>query len=113
MADYQAYIVGQDGNFISFEGMTCADDREATEVAERPVDGHDVEVWSGARFVARLKPVSIEVQDLDRRIEQSLRLSKETDDPTTSFRLATLTADLVQAKKQLQNRKISGKAAAN
>jgi hypothetical protein len=51
MAEYRVYTVGIDGHFIS-----CADDVEAIKKVERLVDGHDVELWSGERFVAKLKP---------------------------------------------------------
>jgi hypothetical protein len=58
MAEYRAYQVGSDGRFIGFEPLVCADDSEATERAEQLVDGHDVELWSGSRLVARLKQKS-------------------------------------------------------
>jgi hypothetical protein len=54
MVDYRAYTVGADGHFIGFEPMICADDVEAIEKAKRLVDGHDVELWSGARLVIRI-----------------------------------------------------------
>jgi hypothetical protein len=54
MADYRAYVVGDDGHFVSFEGFACRDDDKAITTAERLVDGHDVELWSGERFVIRL-----------------------------------------------------------
>jgi hypothetical protein len=54
MAEYKAYIVGQDGHFKDFEPLVCADDSEAIEKAKRLVDGHDVELWSGDRFIVRL-----------------------------------------------------------
>jgi hypothetical protein len=55
MADYRAYVVGDDGHFVSFEGFVAADDGEAVAKAQRLVDGHDVELWSGGRFVIRLE----------------------------------------------------------
>jgi hypothetical protein len=54
VAEYRAYVVGRDGHFIGFEPLVCADDAEATEKAERLVDGHDVELWNGDRLVIRL-----------------------------------------------------------
>jgi len=56
MAEYRAFIVGHDGHFISFEGFACLSDDEAVAKAKRLVDGHDVELWSGERFVKRLRP---------------------------------------------------------
>lgn len=54
MLEYRAYLVGQDGHFIACEPLVCGDDSEATEKAQRLVDGHDVELWSGTRLVVRL-----------------------------------------------------------
>jgi hypothetical protein len=55
MAEYRAYTVGLDGHFISFEALVCRDDGEAIAKAQCLVDGHDVEVWSGERFIIRLE----------------------------------------------------------
>lgn len=55
MAEYRAYIVGDDGHFIGFEPLVCADDREAIETAKRLVGEHPIELWSGNRLVQRLK----------------------------------------------------------
>jgi hypothetical protein len=54
VAEYRAYTVGRDGNFIGFDSLVCADDAEAIEKAKRLVDGHDVELWNGPRLVIRL-----------------------------------------------------------
>jgi hypothetical protein len=58
VAEYRAYTVGDDGHFIGFEPLVCRDDGEAIKKAKRLVDGHDVELWSGARVVIRLKAKS-------------------------------------------------------
>ena len=50
MPEYRAFIVGPDGHFSGFEEMVCDDDSKAIERAERLVDGHDVELWNGARL---------------------------------------------------------------
>ena len=55
MAEYRAYVVGHDGHFLRFEALICADDAEAIAKAKRLVDDNDVELWSGERFVTRLK----------------------------------------------------------
>jgi hypothetical protein len=51
MAEYRAYTVGSDGHFVGYEPMVCESDSEAIEKAKRLVIGHDVELWSGDRFV--------------------------------------------------------------
>jgi hypothetical protein len=58
MAEYRAYIVGDDEHFIGFEGMICDDDEEAIAKATRLMDDHDIEVWSGDRLVIRLRHTS-------------------------------------------------------
>ena len=54
MAEYRAYTVGRDGHFNGFEPLICADDAEAIEKAKRLVDGYDIELWSGKRFITRV-----------------------------------------------------------
>ena len=55
MIEYRAFTVGPDGHFVGSEALVCANDSEAIEQASRFVDGHDIELWSGTRFVTRLK----------------------------------------------------------
>ena len=55
MAEYRAYIVGDDDHFLGFEEMVCRDDGEAVAKAKRLLDDHDIEVWSGDRLVIRLR----------------------------------------------------------
>ena len=55
MAEYRAYTLGTDGHFVDFEALNCADDPEAIAKAKCLVDGHDVELWSGERFVIQLE----------------------------------------------------------
>lgn len=54
MPEYRAYILGHDGHIQSFEPLVCADDDTAIATAKRLVDGHDVELWQGARKVITL-----------------------------------------------------------
>jgi hypothetical protein len=56
VAEYRVYTVGSDGHFSGFEPLICADDTEAIEKAKRLVNGQDIEIWSGDRFVIRLLP---------------------------------------------------------
>ena len=72
MADYRAYIVGDDGHFIGFEPMICRDDAEAVAKAQGLVAGHDVEIWSGERFVKCLnspdRPDAVSHEIIDGRM---------------------------------------------
>jgi hypothetical protein len=54
VSEYRAYIVGDDGHFVGVEPLICRDDNKAILLAQRIVDGHDVELWSGDRCVTRL-----------------------------------------------------------
>jgi hypothetical protein len=54
MAEYRAYVVGRDGYCLRSDAFVAADDESAVQRAEQFVDAHDVELWSGTRFVARL-----------------------------------------------------------
>jgi hypothetical protein len=54
--NYRAYVVGLDGHFVRPPDIFSAEnDDAALEHARQFVDGCDVEIWSGARFVLRLK----------------------------------------------------------
>jgi hypothetical protein len=54
--EYRAYVIGPDGHFLRSHGFTAATDDAAIEHARQFVDGHDLELWSGARLVGTLKP---------------------------------------------------------
>jgi hypothetical protein len=55
MPEYRVYVVGSDGHFFNAVPLECADDAEATEQAERLVDGHDIELWQRDRKIAMFK----------------------------------------------------------
>jgi hypothetical protein len=54
MAEYRAYIVGDDEHFLGYEPLVCGDEAEAIELARRLCDGHDIELWCLERMVIRL-----------------------------------------------------------
>jgi hypothetical protein len=56
MVEYRAYTVGSDGHFMGVKPLVCADDAEAIDKAKRLVNGSDLELWNGKRFVIRLSP---------------------------------------------------------
>jgi hypothetical protein len=53
--EYRAYTVGIDGHFTASRAFTCANDADAIVWAKQLVDGHDVELWSGERFIIKLE----------------------------------------------------------
>ena len=56
MNEYRAYTVGSDGHFTASRAFTCADDGDAIAWARQLVDGYNIELWSGDRFVVKLDP---------------------------------------------------------
>jgi hypothetical protein len=56
MAEYRAYTVGSDGHFVGSQALICSDDAEAIGKTKRLIHGHDIELWSGDRFIIRLFP---------------------------------------------------------
>jgi hypothetical protein len=54
MVEYRIYSVGSDGHFMNSECLECPSDEDAIKQAGQSIDTHDVELWSGARVVAKL-----------------------------------------------------------
>jgi hypothetical protein len=54
MLEYRAYLIGRNGHIVYRVDILCVDDEAAKERAELLVDSHTVELWQGARLVARL-----------------------------------------------------------
>lgn len=54
MADYRVYIRGDDGHFVGWQPLVCADDAEAVEQAKQYLNGCDIELWCAERFVTLL-----------------------------------------------------------
>ena len=65
MNEYRAYIVGEDGHFASYRAFVSTDDSDAITWAKRLVDGHDVELWSGERFIIRLDHKKIQIHRIE------------------------------------------------
>jgi hypothetical protein len=55
MTHYRAYRTGRDGHFQSAVDLDCADDASAIELAKQLVDGLDVELWQGNRFLIAIR----------------------------------------------------------
>ncbi len=45
LAEYRAYLIGDDGHFYDVFPLNCADDAEAIEMAKKLVIDRDVELW--------------------------------------------------------------------
>ena len=55
MAEYRAYIVGQDGHILRAVELVCPDDDTAKEYARQLVNGQDVELRQGDRQIAKFE----------------------------------------------------------
>jgi hypothetical protein len=53
-AEYRAYVLGSDGHFLWSKEFVAVNDEAAREYVRQFVDGHDVELWSGGGFIAKL-----------------------------------------------------------
>jgi hypothetical protein len=53
MPEYRIYTLTE-SNRIAVN-VFCDDDQDAIQEAKQWLDGHDLEVWQGARLVTRLK----------------------------------------------------------
>jgi hypothetical protein len=58
VSEYRAYIVGKDGDVASFRTFVSDSDADATVWAKQLVECNDLELWSGDRFVIRLRATS-------------------------------------------------------
>jgi alkanesulfonate monooxygenase SsuD/methylene tetrahydromethanopterin reductase-like flavin-dependent oxidoreductase (luciferase family) len=54
MAEHRASAVGRDGHCLGCQVFVAADDESAIQRAEQLIEAHDVKLWSGTRFIARL-----------------------------------------------------------
>jgi hypothetical protein len=55
MPDYRVYKIKNNHIADAPVVVTCDSDREAIQQAKKLVDGHDVELWDGPRFVIGIK----------------------------------------------------------
>ena len=55
MPDYRAYQIKGDHVAGVPIVITCDSDHEAIQQAKKLVDGHDIELWDGSRFVIGIK----------------------------------------------------------
>ena len=56
MSAYRIYSIDRAGHISRPpEIVECADDQEAAQKAKQFLDGQDIEVWDGPRFVIGLK----------------------------------------------------------
>jgi hypothetical protein len=56
MSDYRVYAVGLDDHFVDAPIiLRRGNDQAAIEEAHAMVDGHDLELWDGARLVATIR----------------------------------------------------------
>jgi hypothetical protein len=96
--DYRAYIIDIDGHrFLKAARFLSdhPDDATAIAAAKTLVEGHDVELWDGSRFVARLSPEGVEAPQLVSPLVISAALSDGSKDSVTS--LTRLSEEILSA----------------
>jgi hypothetical protein len=54
VAQYRAYVIDEDEHIRSYRAFVCEGDADAMVWAKQLLDGNDIELWSGDRFVIRL-----------------------------------------------------------
>lgn len=55
MPDYRVYPIDEKGHIVgSPKILTCDEEEEAVRKAKSLVNGHDIEVWQGNRYLGRL-----------------------------------------------------------
>ena len=54
MIEYRAYALDAEGHIARSIPLVCPDDAEAIAKARETLEDCAIEIWSGARFVARL-----------------------------------------------------------
>jgi hypothetical protein len=60
MPIYRAYPVSKNHQIAAAPSVAinCENDQDGIQKAQQSIDGYDVELWDGPRFVARLKATS-------------------------------------------------------
>ena len=53
--EYRAYMLDKNDRIVRRIDIEASDENDALRTAQQYVDGHDVEVWTGHRFVRRLR----------------------------------------------------------
>ena len=56
MKSYRIVVINEDGMAIWRRNFVCANDDEAVVWAKQMESEKPTEVWSGARFIARIEP---------------------------------------------------------
>ena len=58
MHNYKVYVFGDDGHIINLVDLNCLDDEAAADKGRQLADGRPIELWDGARKIARFEPPS-------------------------------------------------------
>jgi hypothetical protein len=64
MAEYRAYVIGEDGHIRNFRAFVCDGDLDAMVWAKQLLDDYDIELWSGDRFVIRFAHAGVRPPEL-------------------------------------------------
>jgi hypothetical protein len=68
MLEYKLYrLDGETRHIVSIKDVVARDDLDALQEAEKLCEAGAVEIWQGARCVARVKKDNVALDALDRR----------------------------------------------
>lgn len=56
MGHYRLYFLGHEGRFLRAQDIEVESDQEAVQAARELDHAHCIEVWQGARLVAKVDP---------------------------------------------------------
>ena len=61
MPSYRAYPVSKDHQVTAGPSVviTCENEQDGIRTTQQLVDGHDLELWDGPRFIIRLKALTV------------------------------------------------------
>ena len=61
MPSYRAYPVSKDHKVAASPSVviTCENEQDGIQKAQQLVDGYDLELWDGPRFITRLKALTV------------------------------------------------------
>jgi hypothetical protein len=75
MVEYRVYEIGEDEHIRNYRAFACEGDADAMVWAKQLLDGNDIELWSGKRFVIRPWWSKAAISPLLLRVNKSARLS--------------------------------------
>jgi CRP-like cAMP-binding protein len=93
--DYRVVTMGNQGEIISCDVLRCGGDQEAIEEVKHRVNGHALELWSGAQFLCRFPGTERQLPDAQNR---PMMTAPGSELPVLRASQNGLTTDLISSK---------------